>query len=258
MVHNRLKRILREGKTAIGTFVESKSADMVEIIGISGFDFVIIDCEHGPMTVESTLDMIRAAESKNVTPIVRVPNAFDDTILHTLDVGAHGIQVPQVNDMETAHSIVVNSKYFPIGDRGVAFPRSADYGFTDLEHYFADANEETMVVAQCENKACLDILEDICKIPEIDVIFLGPYDMSQSLGVTGQVTHKLVEDAAKKVVDTCNRYGKAAGILVADGKSAKMREEQGFRYIVISLDLTMFGNKCKEEIKSFYESDDSK
>ncbi|MGB4439608.1 MAG: aldolase/citrate lyase family protein [Sedimentibacter sp.] len=251
MFINSIKKKLSEGKTVIGTFNVCNSSDLVEIAALSGFEFVIIDCEHGPMGAEVSQDLIRAAELRGITPIVRIPNRFESTILHFLDVGAHGIQVPQVNDAQAAKEIISCSKYKPLGSRGLAFPRASDYGLTDASKYTDYANEQTMIITHCENKTCLENLEEICQIPEIDVIFLGPYDMSQSMGVTGQVTHELVENAAKKVLEITKKYGKIAGVYAGNGEVAKRRAEQGFKYIAMGCDTTLYSAKCKEEIEKF-------
>lgn len=251
MVKNHLKRRLAEGKAAVGTFITCNAPDLVEICALTGFDFVVIDLEHGPMSPESAQHLIRAAEFRGISPIIRIPNRFESTILHILDVGAHGIQVPQVNDAQAAQEIIEYSKYSPEGRRGLAFPRSADYGITDLSKYFEHENNETMIITHCENKTCLDNLEAICELPQIDVIFLGPYDMSQSMGVIGNVTHELVENAAKQVLEITARYGKAAGIFAGNGQIARQRAQQGFRYITIGMDTTLYGAKCKQEIDAF-------
>jgi 4-hydroxy-2-oxoheptanedioate aldolase len=251
LINNRLKKKMKNGEAAVGTFAVLNSPDMIEILGITGFDFVILDCEHGPVSVENTVNLIRAAELRGITPIVRIPNAMESTILHVLDVGAHGIQVPQVNDVETAKKIVKYSKYSPEGNRGVVFPRASDYGLTDLAGYFSHENKETMIVTHCENIECLKNLDEICEIPEIDVIFVGPYDMSQSLGVTGQVTHDSVENAIQKALEITKRHGKACGIFAGCGETAKIRVEQGFQYVAIGLDISLFGAKCRQEIEAF-------
>jgi len=251
MVHNKLKQIFAEGKTALGSFITSNAPDFVEILALTGFDFLVIDNEHGPMGHESSQHLIRAAELRGITPIVRIPNSMESTILHILDVGAHGIQVPQVNDPETAQAIVRHSKYYPLGTRGVAFPRSADYGLTDLSKYFDHANSQTMIVAHCENTICLDNLDAICQIPEIDVIFLGPYDMSQSMGITGQVTHPRIQEATEKVLAATKKYGKVAGTFAGTGAIAKERANQGFQYITLGLDITLYAAKCKQEVAGF-------
>lgn len=253
MVVNTLKEKLKKGIPCIGTFFVCDSPDMVELTGIAGFDFCIIDGEHGPLAPQTMLGMVRAAELRGMTPIIRIPNHLESSILHNLDIGAHGIQVPQVNTYEQASQIVKYAKYEPIGRRGVAFPRAADFGLTDLSKYFSYENEQTMIITHCENKACLENLEKICTIPEIDVIFLGPYDMSQSLGITGQVTHPLVEEAAEYVVKTCQKYGKIPGIFCGNGEIARKRAEQGFLYLPIGMDVTLFGAKMVEEHNRFHQ-----
>ncbi len=249
MFKNKLKETLKNGKPAIGTFIMCNCAELVEITGLCGFDFVVLDTEHGPLSVESTINLIRAAELKGMTPITRVTESSDSTILRSLDVGAHGIQVPQVNDFETAQKIAKASKYYPLGTRGAALARSGDYGIVSADEYFKVENEETLVVVHCENKEGLNNLEEIVKIPEIDVIFLGPFDMSQSLGVPGQIYHPLVEEAAEKVIKITKAAGKAAGIFVTDGDQANRRIEQGFQYITINVEATLFANACRNEIK---------
>jgi len=248
MFKNKLKEILKSGKPAIGTFMMCNCAELVEIVGISGFDFVVLDTEHGPFSIESTINLIRAAELKGITPITRVTESSDSTILRSLDVGAHGIQVPQVNDAATAEKIAKASKYFPLGTRGAAMARSGEYGVINPIDYFDVENEETLVVVHCENKEGLNNLEDIVKVPEIDVIFLGPFDMSQSMEVPGQIYHPLVEAAADKIIKITKAAGKAAGIFVTDGEQAQRRIEQGFQYITINVEATLFARACKNEI----------
>lgn len=251
MFKNRLKERLRQGQTALGTFVSINSPDIVELMGLSGFDFVVLDAEHGPFSVETTTNLIRAAELHGVTPLTRVTEGSETTILRALDVGVHGIQVPQVNDGESARAVVQSTKYYPLGKRGIAMPRASDYGTLNPLEYFKLANEETLIVVHCENKTSLDNLEEIGKIPEIDVIFLGPFDMSQSLGIPGQVNHPLIQKAAERVLDITGRYGKAAGIFAIDGEQARKRAEQGFRYITLGMDVTLFAKACRNEIASF-------
>lgn len=246
MFENKLKKMLKEGKSAIGTFVSMNSPDLVEIMGLTGFDFVIIDAEHGPMDAETSMNLIRAAELHNMTPIVRIRENSETVVLKHLDVGAHGIQVPQINTAEDAKLLVQRSKYSPLGKRGVAMPRAADYGLYPIMDYFEKANNETMIIAHCENITALENLEDIAKIPGIDVIFLGPFDMSQSMGIPGQVTHQKIEEAAQRVLDICKKYDKVPGIFAVTAENAKSRIEQGFRYVPIGMDCTLIGSAFKE------------
>jgi len=253
MVTNKLKERLARGEASIGTFIASGSPDIVEIAALAGFHFAVIDCEHSFYGPEKTQHMVRAAELRGITPIIRIPNAMEFHILHNLDIGAHGIQVPQVNMPQTARDIVTYAKYFPQGRRGIAFPRAADYAMANLSEYFGYENEQTMIITHCENQTCLDNLEEICRIPGIDVIFLGPYDMSQSLGVIGQVTHQKVEDTAKKLLEITQKYNKIAGIHAGSGAAAKERAKQGFKYISVGMDTVLLGDRFKKEVGAFKE-----
>ncbi|MBS4022517.1 MAG: aldolase [Dethiobacter sp.] len=250
MINNKLKKKLKNGETALGTFIMCNSPDLVEVVGLSGLDFVVIDTEHGPLSLESTQHLIRAAELRGMSSIIRITEFRDTTVLRALDVGAHGVQVPQVNDRITAERIVKAAKYFPLGTRGAALTRAADYGTVHPLKYFEHENEETLIVVHCESKSSLDNLEEIAAIPGIDVIFLGPFDMSQSLGIPAQVTHPLVEQAAEKVVKVANDAGIAAGIFVRSGDQVKIRVEQGFRYITIGTDVGIIGAAYRREISN--------
>ncbi len=248
MVNNKLKQKFKDGGIAYGSFLMCDAPDLVEIYALSGFEFLVIDNEHGPLSIESSQHLIRTCELRGMAPIMRVTNMLESTILRSLDIGAYGVQVPQVNDKKTAEMVVEYAKYQPRGNRGIAFPRASDYGMTTPSEYFEKANDSTLVITHCENKLCLDNLEEICSVPDVDVIFLGPFDMSQSMGIRGQVTHPLIEQAAEQVVRTARAAGKAAGIFVGNGEMAKKRADQGFQYITIGMDVTLFANVCKAEI----------
>lgn len=235
MFTNKLKKDLYAGKTCFGTFMSLNSTDVVESGGIAGFDFAIIDTEHGYMSPETTMHLIRAAEVTGMTPITRVTENGETVILRSLDVGAHGVQVPQVNDKESAELAVKRAKYYPEGIRGVAMTRSCDYGLTPIFEYFKHENEETLVVVHIENIVGLKNIEDIAATPGIDVLFLGPFDMSQSMGIPGQVDDPRIQEAAEIVLAACKKYGKIPGIYAEFPEMAKMRAEQGFKYIPIGM-----------------------
>lgn len=251
MIENQLKKKLGAGYAAAGIFMTCDAPDFVEIAALSGFDFVILDSEHGAISPGAMPNMIRAAELRGITPIVRIPDHQESTVLHYLDIGAHGLQVPQVNDTKTAKDIIRFGKYAPVGERGVAFPRASDYGIGNMPDYFVNENQQTLFAIQCENEACLARLDEICSLPEVDVIFFGPYDMSQSMGITGQVTHPRVEQAAQTVLEACRRSGKIAGIYCGDGETAKLRAQQGLQYLAIGMDTVLFSRAGRQEILAF-------
>jgi len=245
-VINQLKRKLAEGRVVLGTFITLNCPDLVEIAGLAGFDYCIIDTEHGPGNPESIQHMIRAAELRGMVPIVRVTDTAATTILRTLDVGAAGIQVPQVNSPETAENVVRSAKYFPKGDRGACLTRSSRYGFVPgVAEYFEEANRETLVILHCENRQGLECLDGIAAVDGVDVVFVGPYDLSQSFGIPGQIYHPVMVDAVARALAAAKRAGKPAGIFVGSVEEAKARIEQGFSYIAYSTDSLVFAEVCR-------------
>lgn len=243
-----LKQQLRAGETLYGSFVSLGSADSTEIMALAGFDFLVIDTEHGPWSVETALNLVRACDARGVPSIVRVPDAAEATILKSLDIGPAGLQVPQVGTAETAEGIVRAAHYHPKGHRGLAMPRAANYGAMSVDEYFARTAEELLVVAQCESSEGLEALETVAAVPDIDVIFLGPFDLSHSLGIPGQVDHPAIKEAERRIVEACEKNGKAAGIFVGSGEAARRRAEEGFRYITVSMDSLLLAKSAKTEL----------
>lgn len=245
-----LKRRLSKGEVVLGPFITLDCPDIVEIAGLAGFDFCIIDTEHGPGNPHSVQNMLRAAALRGITPIVRVTDAAPTTILRTLDVGAAGIQVPQVNSRETAESVVSSAKYFPKGERGACLTRSSRYGFVaSVAEYFAEANENTVVIVHCENREGLERLDEIAPVDGVDVVFVGPYDLSQSYGIPGQIDHPVMVDAVARALSCIRKAGKPAGIFVGSVEEAKRRIEEGFRYIAYNMDTLLFAELFRGIVK---------
>lgn len=253
MFENTLKSKLYRGETAIGTFMAYSTPELVEILGICGLDFVILDCEHGPYSVESTANLVRAAELREITPITRVTCNEITKILRALDVGAHGVQVPQVNSKEDAKRVIQAAKYGPVGDRGVAIPRAIEFGMVDLLPAYKKANEETLVVVHCETEECYNHLDEILSVPEIDVVFLGPFDMSQSLGIPQQFEHPKMLEVIDTVLQKTKAAGKIPGIYAGNATQAKRRAEQGFQYIAVGMAETILAEAFRKIIKEVKE-----
>lgn len=248
MFKNKLKQDLFAGKVCFGTFLINNSPDIVEMCGHTGFDFIIIDNEHGYMSPESSIGLIRAAEVSGMTPIIRVPENSEAVILKSLDIGAYGIQVPQINDASAAELVVKRAKYFPQGMRGVAMARSANYGTVPLFDYLEQENRETLVSVHCENITGLQNLDAIAATPGVDIIFLGPFDMSQSMGIPGQVEHPRIYDAMEQVVAACKKHGKIAGTFCTTPQIARDRAKQGFQFLALGTDASLISTAFKEAI----------
>ena len=247
---NELKRRLAAGEVVLGPFITLDCPDIVEIAGLAGFDFCISDTEHGPGNPHSVQNMLRAAALRGIAPIVRVTDTAPTTILRTLDVGAAGIQVPQVNSRAAVEGVVSSAKYFPKGERGACLTRSSRYGFvTSVADYFAEANEDTAVIVHCENREGLDRLDEIASVDGVDVVFVGPYDLSQSYGIPGQIYHPVMVDAVARALSSIQRAGKPAGIFVGSVDEANKRIEQGFRYIAYNMDTLLFAELFRDIVK---------
>jgi 4-hydroxy-2-oxoheptanedioate aldolase len=234
---NTAKAKLKAGETVFGCFVRYPNATLVEVMGYQPWDYIVFDGEHGTIEPADCENMCRAAELRGVTPIIRVPNNQPHIILRFMDTGAHGLHVPWVNSPEEAENVVRSVKYQPRGIRGLAGVRAADFAQVGtLGDYVKQANEQTLVVIHVETAQAVDCLPETVKIDGIDVIFIGPNDLSQSLGVPGQQTHPTVLAAIDKIIDTVSKTDKALGIMVPNVETARKWRERGIRYISIGFE----------------------
>jgi len=249
MRKNNLKIALKEGRVVFGPFMKFTDPAAVEAMGFAGFNFAIIDEEHGPISLESAQNMVRAAESVNITPVIRVGNNEEALILRALDIGAQGIEIPQINSKSDAIKAVKSVKYSPQGERGVCrYVRAANYSSMDKFEYFKSANKETIIIAHIEGVEGINNLDEILSVPGIDVIFIGPYDLSQSLGVPGEVNHPSVKEKMKKVVLKCKKNKVAVGTFTDDIKTAKFWVSLGIQYIAFSVDVGILYEASKNII----------
>lgn len=206
---NRVKAKIKAGEPAFGVSVMFPAPEMVELIAGAGFDWIMIDCEHGSHDYASVLEMVLACEVSGVTPIVRPPVNRPDVILRYLDRGAMGVQVPHVNTKDEAVAAVRAVKFHPEGDRGLGGGRKL-YGMSTSEFVEA-SNRETLVCVQVEHEEGVRNLDEILTVDGVDVFFIGPSDLSQSMGYPGQRDHpavrSVIDGAFRKIVDA----GKAPG-----------------------------------------------
>lgn len=230
----------RLNRGALGVFSKTEDPAVIEVLGYAGMDFVIIDLEHGPNTIRSAQNLIRAAQLSGVFPIVRVKEENPSVMAEALDIGAGGIQVPQVCSKADAEAVMDRVRFSPLGHRGVCrFVRAAHYSAMDRFGYFQQANE-AVIVLQIEGKEGIDNLEQILEVPGIDVIFIGPYDLSQSLGVVGQIDHPLVQQEMLRIVQVCAQKGITVGTFTDTVENARKWRSLGVRYIAHSVDMGIF------------------
>ncbi len=249
MARNELKAKLLNGDVVVGPFVNINSSALIEIAAFAGFDFVILDTEHGPLDIETAEDLCRVASGVDITPIVRVRDNDPSQILRALDIGSGGVQVPQISSRSDAEAVVHSAKYAPLGMRGVSpYTRAARY-FAEGASILERLNEETMVVVHIEGVNGLNNLSEILDVEGLDVIFLGPYDLSQSLGIPGRVTDPRVVERMKEAVIEVDTAGIVVGTFCDTREAAQRWIDVGVRYVVTAVDTGIYLQGCRNIIQ---------
>ena len=250
-MHNILKEKLAQGKQPLGTFVGTASPAVVECLGCAGLDFVILDNEHSPVEAETTAAMVRAAELRNVTPLARVREISRPAILKLLDVGVQGLIIPDVRSTEDVRRIVSFAKYAPVGQRGFCPSRKDGWG-TDPQCGVLDTmahfNQETLVIPQCETAEALSDIETIAAMDGVDGIFIGPFDLSISMGMPGDFENPQFRAALARILSACRAAGKPCLIFAGDGAGAAVRFAQGYDAVAMGLDATLLITGVKAQI----------
>jgi len=238
---NRLKKVLREGKSAIGTMiVEIRQPSVMQMMSNAGLDFVIIDNEHGTFNIETVCDLSRAARQLGVTPVVRVPEWSYAHVVQPLDAGAQVIMAPRVTEPQQVKEILQMMKYPPLGRRGSVVAR----GHTDLKSgsivdTMKDANEESMLLVQIETKQALERIDEILSIQGVDIALVGPTDLSVSLGIPGKMTDPLLVSAISSVIEACKRHNVYPAIHMNDLTLASHWATKGMRLVSFNSEVGM-------------------
>ena len=250
MTKNNLKSRLLNGETVYGPFCKLQDPSVVEIAALADFDFVILDMEHGPLSVETIQNISRAAKAQSLEVVVRVTENMPANILRVLDIGVHSIQVPQVSTKEDAQEVVKSSYFYPQGERGMCrYVRAADYTNTEKQTYFSSAESDILTIVHIEGLAGIENLSEIISINGIDVIFIGPYDLSQSCGVPGEVHHSLVVSKMQEAIMLAKANNKIIGTFSESPSDAHKWRDLGVQYISYSVDVGIILNAYKEITK---------
>ena len=244
-----LKERLQKGETVIGPFVIVASPIMIEAAGLAGMDFVVFDTEHGPLDVGDLDHLVPVARQAGLAPVVRVGEINEWQIVRALDVGADAVQVPQITDRASAEAVVGAAKYAPLGQRGMSPVTRAGALHTRGPGYYEAANAETALVVHIEGVEGVRNLDEVLAVEQIDVVFLGPYDLSQSLGIPGQVDDPRVQDAVRDCVKRINAAGKVAGSFAKDVPTAARWMDIGIRYVSYQVDALIYQQACCEILR---------
>ncbi|SMC54330.1 HpcH/HpaI aldolase family protein [Papillibacter cinnamivorans] len=253
-----LKQRLNEGDVVFGTFYKFNCAPLVEMLALAGMDFIIVDGEHADYSYLDMQNMVRTANGCGMHAVVRVPHAAEEHILHAGDMGAQGIQVPNVKTVEEARRAAENMRYAPFGTRGLGLTtRASGYCFGSNDEYIQYVNNDLLSVIMVENKELAERVEELCDIPQLDVLFIGTGDMSQSCGVTGKTGDPKVQDIVRKVTETALRRGKKVGIYAGSTADVEKYIKLGIQYIGYSSEMVMIANKFRQEVQTLHEILDS-
>jgi 2-dehydro-3-deoxyglucarate aldolase/4-hydroxy-2-oxoheptanedioate aldolase len=248
MMDTTFRTKLIAGNRLVGTVVSLPTPEVVELLAGLGFDWLFIDGEHGPIGIHAAQSMLQAAGS-GFPCLVRVPVGNEEWLKKVLDLGATGVIVPQVHNAAQAEEVVRHCKYPPTGNRGVGVARAHAYG-NRFGEYLAQANEHTTVVVQAESAEAVENIEAIVQVPGIDAILVGPFDLSASLGKTGQLTDPVVQSAIGAITQACLAAGVRLGAFGVDPAAVQPFVELGYTLIAVGLDTMFLSTSASETLSA--------
>ncbi|MGG0935646.1 aldolase/citrate lyase family protein [Brevibacillus centrosporus] len=244
------KERLRVGAPQLGTFVKIYSAEIIELLGMAGFDFIVIDMEHTTLSFSQVEQMVRVADLHGMTSMVRIPDATRSSVLRALDLGATGIQIPQLYGVEEVKDAVDKAKYPPEGSRGVTYAhRAAGFGNTP-PNYLAKANQQTTIAIHIETESAYDQVDAICQVEGWDVAFIGPVDLGISLGVGADYLRGGLAQPVHRILEVCQQRGKQAGIAVTNEEQYRFALQHQIPYIVWASDVALFKQGIEGIVKA--------
>ncbi|MBW3088851.1 2-dehydro-3-deoxyglucarate aldolase [Bifidobacterium sp. 82T24] len=247
--HNAFKQALKEGKEQYGLWMAMASPTAAEISADAGYDWLLVDGEHGPYDLTTILDVLRAVAPYDTTPVVRPAAADPVLIKQVLDLGAQTLLLPMVNSKEEAELMVKAVNYAPEGIRGVGSPIARSGRWGRIPNYMRDAKNEICLLLQCESQEALDHIDDIASVEGVDGIFIGPADLSASLGHPDDPA--AIMDQVYHAFDVIKSHGKAVGFLAFDVPTAKEAFARGANFVAVAGDTDLYVRALAEGIKPF-------
>lgn len=246
---NRVKSVLQSGGVAIGPIVQLPSPPMMSLLARAGFDWLWIDMEHGPIGIETAQLMIDATKGTPTVPLARIPWNHHWLAKPVLDAGAMGVVTPTVNTRAEAIAAVAALRYPPEGNRGFGpTMAAARWGLSAMD-YARVANQEILAILLIEDIRAVENIEEIVSVRGVDVVFVGLFDLSGSMGLLGQVTHPQVEAAAQKVLAAAKRAKVAAGTIASTPEEINRRIAEGFQFIAVGSDARLLTGAASELIR---------
>jgi len=252
MKTNHARARLKRGEPSIGTWLTLPDPVSARLMARVGFDWLTVELEHTPVNFETAAQSFAVIAGSGCVPLARVPWNTGENIKRVLDTGAYGIVVPMVNSRAEAEAAVRAARYQPLGERSIGGQLHAANFDTDPATYYARANDEILVVLMAEHIKAIEAAEDIIRVPGIDVIFIGPNDLHNSMGKKPMFdsNDKMFTDAVQHILKTARKHGVAPGIHVLDAEAARRRLAEGFQFIAITSEAGMMLAKAGEIAKT--------
>ena len=240
---------LQKGEFTIGSWIQLESPSSAEIIGNSKYDWVAVDLEHGSISISQLPNIFRALELGNTLPLARISEGSPNNCKRALDSGASGLIIPKIESKKQLEFLIKSCKWPPDGFRGVGFSRANLYG-ENFVNYKEEASQP-LVVGMIETKLGLENIKEILLVQGLDAILIGPYDLSASLGLTGEISHPKVEEAIDYILNCCTKFNIPAGIHIVDPsvKEIKNKIQKGYRFIAYSIDTVFLNLNCKNPLE---------
>jgi 4-hydroxy-2-oxoheptanedioate aldolase len=249
---NRLKRLWKEGRAALGGWLMVPSTFSAEIFAHAGFDWLCIDTQHGMIDYQTSLAMLQAISTTETVPIVRVPWNEPGIIMKTLDSGAYGVIIPMVNSRAEAEAAVSYCRYAPRGVRSYGPGRAVLYAGRD---YYPQADDEVLCIVMIETHEAIENLEEIVSVPGVDAVYVGPSDLSVSLGLPPGYDSEAPPfvEAVDRILDACRRYGVVPGVHAGNVKVAQKRITQGFLLVEVCADAEALTRVATADLRALRE-----
>ena len=244
----RFRERMRSGERLLGTIVTLAAPEVAELMRIVGFDWLFLDGEHTPLEAVDLQHLIQAA-GPDLPCLVRVPEAGETPVKKALDIGAAGVVVPMVNSAEEAERVVRLARYTPLGARGVGLGRAHGYGLR-FQEYMEQANRGVSVVIQAEHVQAVERMEEIVRVEGVDAVFVGPYDLSASLGRPGEVDHPEVTAAIERITTVCRAAGMPLGVFGTDARAVRPYVARGYTLVVAGVDTMLLGEAARRLLET--------
>lgn len=250
-----LKDRIEAGEVVLGTMIsEFGCSNLVRIMQAGGYEFAIIDCEHGPFDYTQLSEMIALGNSIQFPVLVRAPGIDRGFITKVLDMGAEGFLIPMVNTPEDAERLVEYAKYAPVGKRGISTTRAhTNYHPPRLKDYMETANHRTILLVQIETKEAVSNVEDIAMVQGIDALIVGPSDLSSDLGVAGDLNNPVLRKCIEKVAEAAAARGKHCGTVASNLSYLQMCRETGMNIFSMGSELGMLLKGASDNVSRFWE-----